>query len=57
MNGRTAKRLRRKIYGDRPTNRAARKYSHIKDGDGITIVCRGERASYQDAKKDYVRGT
>jgi hypothetical protein len=56
MNGRISKKLRKMIYGDKPTNREGRKYSHIRDGNGVTIVCRGERASYQDAKKDYVRG-
>lgn len=55
MNGRTAKTIRRKVYGDKPSNRAGRKYSYIRDGNGVTIVCRGERASHQDAKKDYAR--
>jgi hypothetical protein len=51
MNGRIAKKLRKKIYGD-DSIRAKRRYSHI----GGTISNIGKRQEYQDAKRDYIRG-
>ena len=52
MNGRKAKEIRKKIYGDEPCNRGKRKYHHIKDGNGETVVCTGKRREYQDAKRE-----
>jgi hypothetical protein len=51
MNGRTAKAIRKKIYGD-DSIRSKRRYSHV----GGVILNIGKRQEYQDAKKDYVRG-
>lgn len=52
MNGRTAKKIRRRIFGDDSTKAIARRY-RIVDG---TRFCMGKRQEYQDAKKDYIRG-
>lgn len=51
MNGRVAKKLRKKAYGDKVTKASARKY-------GITagcLVCTDDRTTYQDSKKEYYR--
>ena len=52
MNGRVSKKLRKQAFGDKATKATARRY-HIVDG---TRFCSGERATYQDLKKDYYRG-
>jgi len=48
MNGRVAKKIRKKVYGDKSL-KEKRRYSIISG----TRFCMGERAEYQDAKKDY----
>jgi hypothetical protein len=52
MNGRTAKKIRKRIFGD-DTIKGVIRY-RIVEG---TRFCMGKRSEYQDAKKDYVRGT
>jgi hypothetical protein len=51
MNGRMAKKLQKKVYGD-VSLKSPRRYSHI----GGTIANIGKRQEYQDTKKDYYSG-
>jgi hypothetical protein len=51
MNGRVAKKIRKRIFGDDATKAAGRRY-RIVDG---TRYCMGKRQEYQDAKKDYIK--
>lgn len=49
MNGRVAKKIRKRIYGE--DSLKVRRYRII---DGVRY-CMGKRQEYQDAKKDYMR--
>ena len=53
MNGRTAKRLRHKVYGD---GSKRNEFRYFVDERG-TRVCVGKRHLYLELKKDNVEGT
>ena len=52
MNGRTAKKIRKAVYGDHVSSSAGRKYFI----EGRKIVADKIRQMYQKIKKDYTRG-
>jgi hypothetical protein len=56
LNGRRAKALRRRIYGDHSIRPSARTYRWMtvcrwKQPDAYVLLCAGLRADYQQAKK------
>jgi len=54
MNGKVAKRIRRKIFGEGYSTKATREYNT--DPRTGQVIVQGKRADYQKAKVEYNQG-